>query len=212
MDSLQAAYRGAAPASIDPLLSLLDPVEEEVVRLRYGFARIKVRTFREIGQVVGRSNQRVGQIHDKACRRIRWFVVHGGPIGSPTLLEFVFAKRNEMLEKERNVREAADEKAAASERRRREKVERDDVRRAKARTKAWQRKLDKAVADRDALSIDRAALAARIAKMELRGWIARTILPRDGVLVAARAKLVDLDLRILAADASIARIQSTPPD
>ena len=119
-------------------------------------------------------------------------------------------KRAEHADEERRKEEQAREEAAEIERRRQEKADRDDVRRAKASTIAWQRKIDKTAAVRDALSTAKGMLVARIAQIERRGWLARSTVPHESVLSRSRGALVELDEKIREADASTAPLRSVP--
>ena len=212
VESLIEAQRSGQIEAVETTLSLLSGQEEEVLRLRYGIGRAQLRTQREIGEAVGSSAGRVGQIEEKAKRRLGWFGRMVGPVGSPAVERYAVKARAERLEEERRKDADARERAVELERRRQDKAERGDARRAKARTKAWQRKLDKAVVDRDALSAAKELLIPRIAQLERRGWLARNILPHASVLARSRAELVALEEKIRDADAAIAKIRSEPPD
>lgn len=212
VESLIEAQRSGKLEAVETTLSLLSGQEEEVLRLRYGIGRAQLGTQREIGEAIGLSAGRVGQIEEKAKRRLGWFGRMVGPVGSPAVERYAVKARAERLYQERRKDADAQVRAVEIERRRQEKVERADARRAKARTKAWQRKLDKAVADRHALSTEKDILVARIAQMERRGWLARNILPHDRVLARSRAELVELDEKIQDTDVAITKIRSAPPD
>ncbi|PKP94144.1 MAG: hypothetical protein CVT77_03470 [Alphaproteobacteria bacterium HGW-Alphaproteobacteria-16] len=210
--SLTVAVRETGPASVDPILSLLSSQEEEIVRLRYGFGRTQIGTYRQLGEVVGLSASRVAQIHDKAFRRMRWFIGRGGPVGSPALASYANQKRQEAVEDERLRQIQDEERLAEIERKREEKIERADRRRARARKSLWQRKLSKAIADQVALEEARIRLDHRIAKLERRGWLTRTVLPHDSVLGKLRDERSLLDGKIREMGLAIVALRSALPD
>jgi len=211
VEALKAASQAGDDTTVDTVLSLLSAQEQVVVRHRYGLGREHLKTLRQIGEAMGLSHQRVGQVEHKALRRLSWFVRCVGPIGSPALARHAsetFARRTE-IERLRN--ERIEREAAARAQRRAKKAERDEVRRAKARSKAWQRKVDTLVMERDALAGTAARLRNRIGEIERRGWLARHVLPHDSVLARLYSGLADLELRIGEADAGIARLRTSPP-
>lgn len=210
--SLTTAARDSGPASVDPILSLLSSQEEEVVRVRYGFGRAQLGTYRQLGEVLGLSASRVAQIHDKAFRRMRWFIREGGPVGSAALAGYAKRKREEAAEEDRLRQLRGEEKLAEIERKRREKIERADRRSARGRKNQWQRKLSKAIADQVALEKARIRLDHRIAKMERRGWLTRTVLPYDSVLGKLHDERTLLDGKIREMAIAIAALRSASPD
>lgn len=209
--AISAANEAADNAAVDAMLSLLSAQEEEVVRFRYGLGRPRLKTVREVGEIMGLSRQRVSQIEHKARRRLSWFVRTVGPIGSPAVDRYVIEKRERRTEADRLRRVQAEEQNARKAQRRQEKAVRDDVRRAKARARAWQRSVGQATGERDRGARAKALLVDRIATIEGRGWFARTILPHDSVLTRLRAELVDLEVKIRRADAEIDRLLTSPP-
>jgi hypothetical protein len=57
---------------IEAMLRVLDPREEEIVRLRFGIGRDMPYTVEEIGRVMGLSRERVDQIEATAAEKIGW--------------------------------------------------------------------------------------------------------------------------------------------
>lgn len=211
VEALKAASQASDDTTVNTVLSLLSAQEEEVVHYRYGLGREHLKTFRQIGEAMGLSAQRVGQIEHKARRRLSWFVRCVGPVGSPAIARYASETLARRAEIERLRRERIEQEAAAKARRRAKKAERDEVRRAKARSKARQRKIDTLVMERDALAGPMARLRNRIGAIERRGWLARHILPHDSVLARLHAGLADLELKIGKADAGIAKLRASPP-
>ena len=209
MESVKLAYQAGDSAAVDILLSMFPAQEEEVVRLRWGLGRAPLRTLREIGEIMGLSGSRVSQIDHKARRRLSSCLRTIGPIGSIELERYALAVRNRHLENEDCIRKRAAEKVAAAERRQKEKAERHEARRAKARAKHWQRRIDRATAERDGTAKVRALLSERILRIERRGWMAKTFLPHRSILARLRSELVDLDAKILEQDAAIAKIKTS---
>lgn len=209
--AISVANEAADNAAVDAMLSLLSAQEEEVVRFRCGLGRPRLRTVREIGEIMGLSRQRVSQIEQKARRRLSWLVRTVGPIGSPAVDRYVIEKRERRAETERLRRVQAGEQDARKAQRRQEKAVRQDVRRAKARARAWQRSIDQATGERDRGARAKALLVDCIATIERRGWLARTILPHASVLTRLRAELSDLEAKIRRADAEIDRLRTSPP-
>lgn len=211
VEALKAASQASDDTVVNMVLSLLSAQEEEIVRYRYGLGREHLKTLRQIGEAMGLSQQRVGQIEHKARRRLSWFVRYVGPIGSPALARRAsetFARRAE-IERLRN--ERIEREAAAKARRRAKKAENDEARRARARSKAWKRKVDTLVMERDALAWTMAHLRIRIGEIERRGWLARHVLPHGSVLARLYSGLADLEMKIDEADAGIARLRALPP-
>ncbi|MHA3795526.1 sigma factor-like helix-turn-helix DNA-binding protein [Sphingomonas sp. YL-JM2C] len=211
LEALEAANRAGHGSAIDTMLSLLTSQEEDVIRHRHGLGRDRLRTLREIGDVMGLSGQRVSQIEHKARRRLSWFVRMVGPVGSPAVRRYAIEKREERAVAQRVRCEQVANEAAASAQRIAAKAERDDMRRAKARTRAWQRKIDTALAERDRRASAIELLTDRISHIERRGWLARHFLPHDFVLVRLRAALVSLETEMDEVDASIERLRAAPP-
>ncbi|RIV84840.1 hypothetical protein D2V17_11225 [Aurantiacibacter xanthus] len=211
VEAMKAASQASDDTTVNTVLSLLSAQEEEVVRYRYGLGREHLKTFRQIGEAMGLSAQRVGQIEHKARRRLSWFVRCVGPIGSPAFARYSSETLARRAEIERLRRERIEQEAATKARRRAEKAERDEVRRARARSKAWQRKIDTLVMERDAVAGTIARLRDRISEIERRGWLARYILPHDRVLARLYAKLADLEAKVKAAGSGIARLRASPP-
>lgn len=210
VESLIAAQQSGDTAGVETTLSLLSAQEEEVLRLRYGIGRTRLGTQREIGLAMGLSGSSVARIEEKAKRRLGWFGRMVGPVGSSAVERYAAKQRAERADEERRKEEEVRAKAAAAERRSQEKRDRDDLRRAKARTYHWQRKIDQAVADRDALANSKDLLGGRIARLERRGWLARRILPHESVLDRSRAELAELEEKIREADRTIAKLRSSP--
>lgn len=212
MESLRLADQAGDGAAVDILLSMFGAQEEEVIRLRWGLGRARLRTFREIGEVMGISGSRVSQIDYKARRRLSWCLRTIGPVGSIEVERYAVEMRNRRLENEDCVRRKAAEKVATAERRQKEKAERHDARRAKARAKHWQRRIDRAKAERDGFANARALLCQRILRIERRGWLARSLLPHQSVLARLRVEVSDLEQKVRGADALIATLRTTPPE
>lgn len=211
IEALEAANRAGHGSAIDTILSLLTSQEEDVIRHRHGLGRDRLRTLREIGDVMGLSGQRVSQIEHKARRRLSWFVRMVGPVGSPAVRRYATEKREERAAAQRARCEQVENEAAARAQRIAAKAERDDIRRAKARTRAWQRKIDTALADRDRRASAIESLTGRISHIDRRGWLARHFLPHDFVLVRLRAALVGLETEMDEVDALIERLRAPPP-
>lgn len=211
VEALEAASRAGQGSAVDIMLSLLAPQEEAVLRYRYGLGRVRLRTLREIGEAIGLSGGRVSQIEHKARRRVGWFVHVVGPIGSPAIEHYAATKRAERDEAERLARAELERQTAERAHRRQDKADRDEARRAKARQKAWQRRLDRAIADRDELAGRMLRLTVRIAGIERRGWWARLILPRDAVLLRLRTEQALLDAQIKEADDVVIRLRASGP-
>ena len=209
MESVKLAYQAGDSTAVDILLSMFPVQEEEVIRLRWGLGRAQLRTRREIGEMIGLSGSRVSHIDHKARRTVSSCLRTIGPIGSIELERYALGVRNRRQEAERCVRQRAAEKAATTERRRKEKSERHEARRAKARAKYWQRRIDRATAERDGFANARALLRQRILRIERRGWLARTLLPHQSVLGRLRVEVSDLDQKVREADATIAILRKT---
>src|SRR3546814_5731092 len=58
--------------TVERLIAMLEPHEQQVVRLRIGLGPSPALTLAATAKIVGVSPSRIGQIEDKAFRRIRW--------------------------------------------------------------------------------------------------------------------------------------------
>lgn len=207
---LRAADLDGEESAVNIMLSLLSPQEREVVRYRYGLGRDQLPTLREIGAAMGLSGQRVSQIEQKARRRLAWFVRVVGPVGSAALEAYAIARQEHRDEVERLALIQVQNADAARTRRRVEKDARDEARRAKARMKAWERKLDEAEARRANLWRALNMVIGRIEGMERRGWLARHLLPYSSVLSRLCAELADLQAKLRETDAEVSGILAVP--
>jgi chromosome segregation ATPase len=158
------------------------------------------------------SPSRIGQIEDKAFRRIRW-VCNNIDIHDRSALDALIARRrDEAAEAERIRKRDALQKALDQERKRKAKQDRDEVRRAKARDSAWNRKLRVAQAELDRMRSDAQFFAEQIAQIEQRANWLRAILPRDRQLAALREQADEIRDAIASAEASISNMLASPPD
>src|SRR3546814_5327106 len=58
--------------TVERLIAMLEPHEQQVVRLRIGLGPSPALTLAATAKIVGVSPSRISQIEDKAFRRIRW--------------------------------------------------------------------------------------------------------------------------------------------
>src|SRR3546814_20897335 len=58
--------------TVERFIAMLEPHEQQVVRLRIGLGPSPALTLAATAKIVGVSPSRIGQIEDKAFRRIRW--------------------------------------------------------------------------------------------------------------------------------------------
>lgn len=207
--SLTLAEQAGDRAAVDTMLSIFSAQEEEVLRLRWGLGRAQLRTLRQIGEAMALSGSRVSQIDLKARRKLSWCLRMIGPVGSLEVDRYAAEMRNKHVEEERSVRQQGAEKAAKAERRRQDKFDRAEARRAKARARHWHRRIDQTMVEREGIANAKALLCERIRRLERRGWLARTVLPHRSVLAQLRAEIVELEAKILEADFAIEKLRSS---
>src|SRR4029079_4615620 len=65
------ALRGELANRIEDVLALLEPREQEVVRLRFGLSTDHEHTLAEVGRRLGLSRERVRQIEQRALAKLR---------------------------------------------------------------------------------------------------------------------------------------------
>ena len=198
--------------TVERLIAMLEPHEQQVVRLRIGLGPSPALTLAATAKIVGVSPSRIGQIEDKAFRRIRW-VCNNIDIHDRSALDALIARRrDEAAEAERIRKRDALQKALDQERKRKAKQDRDEVRRAKARDSAWNHKLRVAQAELDRMKSDAQFFAEQIAQIEQRANWLRAILPRDRQLAALREQANEIRDAIASAEASISNMLASPPD
>jgi hypothetical protein len=199
------------PRIMDKLLATLEPKEEQIVRLRIGGGEGEAQTQRAVARAVGISPGRIGQIESKAFRRIIWVINNLGT--DEAVLDALIAKRRADRAREAEIASRSAETAARErEQKRTDALRRDERRRAKARKKAWERKLRKSEEQHQVLNTEAAYLARRINGLEGRGWVARTFLPRNSEIDRLRARARQCGIEIEEAGAEIARIRSSLPE
>ncbi len=70
-DPETSAYNALLSEALSEILDSLEPREEKILRLRFGFDDDRPRTLVEIGRVFGVSRERIRQIESKALRKLR---------------------------------------------------------------------------------------------------------------------------------------------
>lgn len=70
-DPETGAFSTALRESIEGILQMLPPREQEIVKLRYGLDTKKPQTLEEVGKVVGVTRERIRQIEVKALKKLK---------------------------------------------------------------------------------------------------------------------------------------------
>ena len=60
------------------ILGILDNKEKFVITERYGLNDNKFKTFREVGEKLNRSTERIRQLESRALRRLRYYIARRG--------------------------------------------------------------------------------------------------------------------------------------
>lgn len=87
-DPHEQAEKGALKAAIEEVLKTLNPREEKILRMRFGFEDGTTRTLEEVGSEFGVTRERVRQIEKKALNKMR------KPSTSHILKDFAYSQLN----------------------------------------------------------------------------------------------------------------------
>jgi chromosome segregation ATPase len=199
------------PCIMEKLLATLEPREEQIVRLRIGGPEGRAQTQQTIATMVGLSPSSIGQIEAKAYRRMRWVMNNFGT--DTAVLDALIAKRKADRAREEEI--AASELYAAARKQDQKRIDarqRSERRRAKARKRAWERQLRRAEEQHQNLNDEAAHLSQRMIALEQRGWLVRTLFPRNSEIGRLRARARECEIEIAEADARIAKLRSSPPE
>lgn len=197
---------------VDRLIATLTPQEQQVVGLRIGLGQSHAFTLKAIGDIIGLSDSRISLIEAKAYRKMRWVCKNVG-IDDHAALDSLAQQREKTVADEDQARERREiQKALDQATKRQHRLERDERRRANARKNAWERRLRKAEERHQQLNDEAAYLAQRVNALEGRGWLARTIIPRNTEIDRSRARAQQCGIEIAEAAAAIAKLHATRPE
>jgi hypothetical protein len=194
--------------AVEKLISTLTAREQQIVRMRHGLGSLPPHTFTKIGEVVGLSKDRVSKIERRAFRKLRWIVDAADIDDDAALDEFL---QKEFFQKQADEERIAEAAERDREQKRRIKDEKYEIRLAKARTRGWKRRLQVAEAEHQAISDKAVQLQGDIARMERRGWLARTVLPHQSRLAVLREDAAQLVQALEVSASAIRRIRAAEP-
>ena len=197
---------------MERLLGTLTKREEQIVRLRHGVSTTARHTQRQVSELIGLSSSRVGQIELKAFRRLAW-IINACPDGDTVAVEELIREREAAAAEQAQERERAHNALLRQmERRRLEKDQRDELRRAKARSGAWKRKLALAQNEHQKLCEQARAVGYRIDRMERRCWLTRWLFASASRLATLRDEEQRIKSAIEVSDLAIAKIRLSDPE
>ncbi|GAN80416.1 sigma factor-like helix-turn-helix DNA-binding protein [Acidocella aminolytica] len=197
--------------TIEGLLSTLTEQQEQIVRLRHGIGPYPTHTLAQIGDIVGLSKERVRQIENRAFRQFRWIIHHQDVDDELAFASYLKQRAAKSAAVEQQRQQAAISKIREVERKRHDKEQRAEARRTHARKAARERKLKQTESEYQGMKGQADIIQKKIAKIERRGWFARTILPHESKLAALHKKNEQLRQRIETATAILAQIVNNSP-
>jgi hypothetical protein len=193
----------------DKLLLFLTPMQERILRLRYGVGTERQHTQVEIGKEFDLTGSGIAAIEHRALRRLRW-AINKGIADQP--LEALMARRQQEAAEQRLVDAGLFNKAArkqlAREKQRSHAEETRKRQRVHARERARKQALRKAEDALNRLLTERNVVNAGIDMIGSRGWFWRTLLPRTSKLSGLRKRLAVIEQALPAAEIRVERLRA----